>query len=194
VDHDRLALPHPGDVGPAAGRRDQPLVVGVRGTDDGHRQAAAAVRLDEEVLAGDLVPRVLPERIAQRRRLGDRKPAGRLLIRGCRADEDVLPGASLEDVEILLDLIRGEGEEFGDDVILRAGHRLAHCCRIPDVGDELADAFWKSPAGGAAVEDGHLVSLLDRSPHAGCADRAGAADVQDASCRHPTRLARARLS
>ncbi len=75
--------------------------------------------------------------IAQRRRLGDRKPARRLLIGRRRADEDVLAGAPLEEVEILLDVLRREGEEFGDDVVVGAGNRVARRGGIADIRDEL---------------------------------------------------------
>ena len=67
---------HPVDDGPAAVERQQRLVVGVGGPDDRRRQALFPVGPDQQVLAGDLVPRVLPEGVAQRRGLQHRQPAG----------------------------------------------------------------------------------------------------------------------
>ena len=62
--HDRLALPHPADRGPAAVQGDEGLVVGVRGPDDRGREPLRPVRGDQQVLAGDLVAGVPPERVA----------------------------------------------------------------------------------------------------------------------------------
>jgi hypothetical protein len=70
---DRLPSSHPIDRRPAAEKRHEGRIVGVRGADDGGREAAFAVGRDEQVLARDLVARVLPVRVAQRRRLGDRQ-------------------------------------------------------------------------------------------------------------------------
>ena len=65
--------------GPAALERDGCRVVGVRRPHDRDREAVRAVGGDEHVLARDLVARVLPERVAQRRRLADRQARDRLL-------------------------------------------------------------------------------------------------------------------
>ena len=68
-----LALAHPGEGRPAAVERHERPVVGVRRPHDRRREAVVAVGADEQVLAGDLVAGVLPERVAQRR--GLRRPA-----------------------------------------------------------------------------------------------------------------------
>jgi O-acetylserine/cysteine efflux transporter len=64
VHHDRPALPHPGHRGPAAVQRYQRPVVGVRGAHDRGGEVLVPVGPDEQVLAGDLVPGVLQERVA----------------------------------------------------------------------------------------------------------------------------------
>ena len=65
VHHHRLSGPQPGNVRPAAGQGNAGPVIGVGGPDDGDGEAILAVGLDQQILAGDLVPRVLPERIPQ---------------------------------------------------------------------------------------------------------------------------------
>ena len=57
-------------------------------------------RAISSVLAGDLVAGVLPERVAQRRRLDHRQARRRRLVGRGRADEHVLTGAPAEQLEV----------------------------------------------------------------------------------------------
>ncbi len=180
VDDDGAPGAHPRDIGPAAEGRQQPLVVGVRRPHDGHRQTALAVCGDEHVLARDLVARVLPERVAQRRRLGHRHPPRRLLVRGRRADEHVLPGASLEQLEVGGDVLGREGQELGDDVEPALAEGGAHRAGVPDIGLDELDLRRERASRGAAVEHRDLVPEGHRAAHARRADRSGTADVEDA--------------
>ena len=134
VHDDRLPGPHPRDVGPAAGGRDEGLVVGVRRPDDGRGEPVVAVRRDQQILAGDLVAGVLPVRVPQRCGLGDREPGGRLLVRGGRADEDVLPAAVAEPFDVGRDDIGGEGAELGDDIELLTAQGLVDGGLIAGIG------------------------------------------------------------
>jgi O-acetylserine/cysteine efflux transporter len=109
VHHDRPALAHPGQRGPAAVEGDERLVIGMRGPDDGGREPVVAVEPGEEVLAGDLVPGVPPERVAQRRGLQHRQPRRRGLVRRRGADEHVLADPPAQQVDVGLDLLWGEG-------------------------------------------------------------------------------------
>jgi hypothetical protein len=65
VHHYRLSGPHPGNVRPAAGQGNHGLVIGVGGSDDRGGEAILAVGLDQQILEGDLFPRVLPKRVPQ---------------------------------------------------------------------------------------------------------------------------------
>jgi O-acetylserine/cysteine efflux transporter len=120
VHHDRPALAHPGQGSPAAVEGDQRLVVGMRGPDDRGREPLAAVQADEQVLAGDLVPGIPPERVAQRRGLQHRQPGGRGLVSGRRADEHVLSGPPAQQVDVGLDVLGREGDPVDDRVELEA--------------------------------------------------------------------------
>jgi drug/metabolite transporter (DMT)-like permease len=64
VHHNGLALAHPADRCPAAVQGDEGLVVGVRGPDDRGREPLRAIGRHQQVLAGDLVAGVPPERVA----------------------------------------------------------------------------------------------------------------------------------
>src|SRR5665647_462410 len=67
VYHHRLRGPHSCDVSPTAGQGNAGPVIGVGGPDDGDGEVVLAVGLDQQILAGDLVPRILPKRIPQGR-------------------------------------------------------------------------------------------------------------------------------
>ncbi len=92
--------------------------------------------------------------------------------------------------QILLHVLGGEREELRHDVELGPADDRAHRVGIPHVRDELADAARERPARGPAVEHGHIVTALERTAHARSADGPGSADVQDASTRHRSTLAR----
>jgi O-acetylserine/cysteine efflux transporter len=118
VHHDRPALAHPGQRGPAAVERDEGLVVGVRGPHDGGREPLGAVEPGEEVLAGDLVAGVPPERVAQRRGLQYWQPRRRRLVSRRGADEHVLADPPAQQVDVGLDLLWREGDPVDDGVEL----------------------------------------------------------------------------
>ena len=119
VHDDRPAAAHAGraSVGsPSRRSRSAGRVVGVRRAHDRRREAALAPGAHEHVLAGDLVPRVLPERVLERRRLRDEAASGRLLVGGGRADEHVLPACAARRAAVALDLLGGEGDPVHDRV------------------------------------------------------------------------------
>jgi len=71
VDDNRLAFTHPFDNLPAShfavnAQRDAALVVGMAWPDYGNGESAFTVFCRQEILAGDFIPRVRPERVCQR--------------------------------------------------------------------------------------------------------------------------------
>src|ERR1035441_11060954 len=69
----------------------------------------------KDLLACDLVARVLPVRVHRGRRLGDHPVRRRFLVHRCRADEHVLAGAG-KDPDVLLDLARFVTDPLDEDV------------------------------------------------------------------------------
>ena len=189
VDDDLPALTHPPQHGPAAVEGHQRPVVGVRGPHDRDREALLPVRGDQQLLARDLVPRVLPERVAQRRGLHDRQTRRRCLIGRRGADEDVLPGTPAEQIEIGPDVLRREREPIDDRVKLQIADRVPDRRRIPDVPLKDPHLRRQRPSRGLpTVEDVQLDSALHRQPRAGGADHPAAAEEQDRQGAHPTSL------
>ena len=143
VHDDLLALAHPFDDGPSTVERNRRAVVGVRGTHDRHRQVPLAVRRHQQVLTGDLVPAVLPVRVAQGGRLADRETRRRSLVRGRGTDEHVLPRPSFEQVEVGTHVVGCEGHPVDDDVELPIAEHIAdrarrRGCRLPAVRPRAA--------------------------------------------------------
>ncbi|GAA1679605.1 hypothetical protein GCM10009830_28330 [Glycomyces endophyticus] len=181
VDDDGLAGAHPLDDGPAAVEGQQGLVVGVGGPHDGGGEAVLAVGGGEDVLALDLVAGVLPERVAQRRGLGDGQVRGRGLVGRGRGDEEVLPGAAGEELDVAADLLGGEHDPVDDGVEGAVAEDGAHGRGVAGVGGEDFGAVGDgSLAGAAAVEDGDVEALGDGLADAGGGDPAGPADEQHA--------------
>ena len=157
------------------------MVVGVRRPHDGHREAAVPVGGDQPVLAGDLVPGVLPVRVAERRRLGHRHPGRGLLVRGRGADEHVLAGAVGEAVDVGADVVGGEGAELRHRVERAVAEGPVDGRAVGRVGLQQLDLLREgSGAGPATVQDRDPMTLLHGQLHAARADHAAAADEQDA--------------
>jgi hypothetical protein len=106
-------------------------VVGVRRADDGRGEAMVSVSVDEHVLAPDLVARVLPEEVAQRRRLRDRQASGRALVCRRGTDEDIPAGTTAEQLEVGAHVLRHGHDPFGHGVELQVPQRLARRRRGP---------------------------------------------------------------
>ncbi|MCY1213746.1 hypothetical protein D9M72_255410 [compost metagenome] len=180
MDQHRQARPHPVDVRPAAQKGDLGAVVCVRGADHRDREAVVAVRPHQQVLAGDFVPRILPEGVAQRRRLKDRQPGGRFLVGGSGTDEHVLAGPAGKLLDGGRGMLRGERNEVRHGVEGAAPQRLAHGRAVPDIGGDHFCAFRRGPAGRfPSVEDGQPVAQRDGVFCRRRADHAGSADEQD---------------
>ena len=112
VDDNGLALEQPVGQGIAARRQRhrEVVVIGVGRAHDGGGKALLPVRLDEQFLARDLVARVGPVGVVERRRLGDDVVGGRRLVRGRGADEDVLLDLAREERYVARDVVRAERE------------------------------------------------------------------------------------
>ena len=160
------------------------------GPHDRGREARVAVGGDQQVLAGDLVPGVLPERVAQRRRLGHRHPRRRLLVRRRGADEHVLPDPAGEQLDVGGDVVGQEGAELRHGVELAVTDGGVDRGGVGGVRDQRLDLVGQvAGAALAAVHHGDLMAAGHRQPHAGGADHATAADEEDASGSHPGILA-----
>ena len=190
VHDDRLALAHPAQRRPAPVQGDQGRVVGVRGAHDRGREAFFPVRPDQQVLAGDLVPGVRQERVAQRRGLQDRQAGGRCLVGGGGADEHVLPGAAAEGIDVGLHVPGGERDPVHDRVELTVPEQLADLVRIPGVPVQHPRRGRERAGPGLPPGDHRQVdALVHRQPGTRRADHAGTAEEKDPQAAHPASLA-----
>jgi hypothetical protein len=147
---------------------------GVRGTHIGPGQIAPL----HQILAGDLGLAVGPVGIDGGRRLGGHVGEGMLLVDRSRGDEDVLAGATGEDVDVLLHLWRGEHQELRHHIPigpaqLRVGRGIGH------VAGDGGDARRQGRVALAAIEDRDLVAGFDRAFDTRQRDLPRAADEQD---------------
>ena len=130
-------------------------VVGVRRAHDRRREACPRGRRDSSVLAGDLVPGVLPVRVAAAASIRSPAPAGRRLIRRGGADEDILAGPTAEKVQIGLYVLGGVGHPVHDHVELPIAQRLPHRGAVADVAaEESPRRHPVGDRGGAPIEHG----------------------------------------
>ena len=183
VDDDLLARLHAGDMGVTAFENDAGLVVGVRGTDDRVGELLLCPGGLKEFLAGDLVARILPVRIAERRLLGDGHRGGRRLVGRGGADENELPHPPAEKVEADGEVFRNEADPVHDRIELHAPEGGLRLGGIADVGVNLphARAFARRDrrTGPAAVQVPEFDAALERQSRARGTDDAGAADEKD---------------
>ena len=187
VDDDLLAPSHPRHRRPAAVERHQRPVVGVRGPHDRHRKALLPVGGREQVLAGDLVAGVLPERVAQRSGLHDRKACRRCLVGGCGADEHVLPGPPAEQVHVGADVDGSEGQPVDDRIELLVAERLLHRPGVSDVGAHNPHLRrQRTGLGLPPVQHLQLDTPLHRKPRAGGADHTAPPNEQHLEGTHPS--------
>jgi hypothetical protein len=116
----------------------------------------------------------------QRGRLDDRERDDGLAIGRRRADEDVLPGATGERLDVGGDLLRGERPEVHHrvEVPLADGRRDAR--GVAGIADHVLRAVDRRARRlDPAIEQGQLVPLVDGKAAAGGTDDAVAADEQD---------------
>jgi hypothetical protein len=130
VNHHRLALAHAVDHGVAAVAGEQRAVVGVRRPHHGEGEFFATVGGEQRFLAGDLVARIFPDGIVERRGLGDRQALRWRLIGRRGADEHELAGATAEQVEVEGDVLGREGDEVDHHVEFQIAKRRARRRRI----------------------------------------------------------------
>ena len=112
------------------------VAVGERRADDRDREAVLAVRPHQALLAGDLVPRVVPERVRERRVLANEPVAERLLVGARGADEDELVGPVAKEPQVALDVLGGVRDPVHHDVEPVAGQRSLGRRLVAQVGDE----------------------------------------------------------
>ena len=183
--HDDLrAAPHARDDGvrfpPAVDHeRNQPVAVGQRGPDDDAGECFLAQRRHQRVLRRDLVARILPERIHQRRVLADDVIQQRLLIGAGRADEDVLAGAAPEERDVALDVGGVVSDPVDHGVEVQTFDCSLHLGRVLDVGLDPFSTGWNGGGFLTAVEQVELDAALERQPGRGDADVARPADEEN---------------
>ena len=119
---------------------NRPLVIGMAGTDNGHREAFLPILFHQELLAGNLVPGVFPVRIGQRRTFRDAVIGRGRLISGSGTDIDILAGFAAEEPVIPLHLVPGETDELTDRVKAHVLQQSRHIRLPADVRDDLPDA------------------------------------------------------
>lgn len=116
----------------------------------------------------------------QTRLLGDRHRGGRLLVRGGRADEEVLLERATDRVERVGQLRRRVGEEVRDDVDTALGDGRSQAALVADVRRHHVDLRGNGTVAAPSVDDGDLVARGARGTDACGADRAGAAEEEHA--------------
>ena len=174
------ALEHlPGSLCAVYAKGHFALIVGVAWTHDGDGEAVFSVLMHQVFLTGDLIARVLPVRIAQRRALGDQVIGERLLISGCGRDKDILPGSAAEEAEIARGMLRRIADKIAYAVKF---HALKGGCGsgfIVDIRDDGLDAGGQFFAAAAAVEQIEFpLRVLCQKAGDGHADGSGSADKQ----------------
>ena len=179
-DDDLLAGAHPRDGGvgqlPAVdAERDLRVAISERRPDDRHRKPGLAILAHQPLFAGDLVPRVIPERVGERRVFANDPVAERLEVGAGRADEDELAGPVAKEPDVALDIFWCECDPVHDGVEPVSGE-CAGCRRlVVCVGEDrgcAAGAVWVA----AAVQQVQVDAPLNRQPSGRGADETRAAD------------------
>ena len=161
VDDDGLAVQHPAQDLPGAlvtvdADRDGTVAIGVARPDDGHRETLLPVFIHQEILTGDLVAGILPERIGQRRSFIDERTHHRLLVSRSGADIDVLRRLSAEKPPVAFHLAGNEADEIGHAVPGLAFQQGCDRCFIADVCVDDADAGGNGLVAVPPVQQGKL--------------------------------------
>ncbi len=180
MDHHRPAGPHSCNVGPAAGEGNLRVVVGVGRPDDCHREPMVPVGPHQQFLTGNLLLRVLPVRVPERRGFTDRQVCRRLLVRRRRTDEHELACPALEELQIGRNMVRREGDEINDDVKPPGAERSSGGCRIPNIRDHhfrtIRDRVLRRIP---TVQEGQRVPDGDGALRRGSTDHARPTDEKD---------------
>ena len=113
------------------------LTIRVAGTYDGGRESVLAILLHQQRLTGNLVPRVLPVGVGQRRALRDDMAAGWLVIGRGRADIHILARATTEESDVTLHLRGQESDKLTHGIKHRVAYLAQHFRLVVDVADHL---------------------------------------------------------
>ena len=181
VDDDLLPLQHPLENSVAAlaavdAQGHIPVVVGVAGPDDGHGELMLPVGLHQHLLAGDLVPGVLPVGIGQGGALGDAVVHDGLVVGGGGADVEVLTGLPLKQPDVPLHLLRNKADELTDTVKVPSLQNLGYGLLVVDVRLDPVGLLGHFGLSTAPIQQMHLPAHLHQKTGDGHADGAGAAD------------------
>ncbi len=162
VDHQRKPATQPmqGSEIDTKSRRNPGVAVGERGPHDGDRESVPSVCLHEELLGGNLLLRVLPKRVGERRFLVDDVVLRRLLVDRGRADEHVLPDLAGEHLHIGGRLCRVEHDPVDHHVERFGSQRLRHGAPVVEVAVDGAHAGRQVDPAQAPVEMHQLDAAL----------------------------------
>ena len=148
-------------------------------SDDGDREALVAIVAHKQVLAGDLVARVLPVRIYERCSLVDDVAGRRLGVCRSAADIHKLLGLALEEAIVALQLFWYEANEIAHAVEAHSLELLGHICLVVDVGHDGLYVGRNLLGIGAAVDKVELEAAVGcKLSGNGTADGAGTTDKE----------------
>src|SRR5690606_9267722 len=175
----RFSPPDAVDGRVAAVEREQSAIVGMGGPHNCDGKTLITVSPHERFFAGYLVARVLPERVFQRRLLGDRKTCRRLLIGRRGTDEDKLARAAAKKGKIYGNMLRREGDPVDNHVESVVAQRFADSRRFAYVANQdFGLRRNRAMTGLPSVEKIEIDSLLDRQRATIRAKYAATADKQ----------------
>ena len=183
VDDDGLDLLHPPDdlIAPVFAmhpQRDIALIIGMAGANDGHGEVLLPVGAHQDLLAGDLIPGILPVGIGQSGALGDAVVLGRLVIGGGGAGVQILPRPAGKQPDIPLHLRRHKADKLAHAVKTHLPQRRPDCRLVVHVRADQVHTLRHLGIAGAAVEQINLPPLPGQQPGHRQADGASAADQQ----------------
>ncbi len=183
--HDHLLpAPHPVDDRVALavdGRGNARLAVGVCRSHDRRRDTGFAA---EEVFGGDLVGRVLPAWVPERRIFDQRVKRRRLLVDGRRADQHVLGDVPREELDVRRDMLGRERNPVDDDVEALIAQRSHNGGPVASVGMDRTRVTRHVAL--SAVEQREVDAALCEQLRHGERDVAGAANRENAHAHDVT--------
>ena len=177
----RPALQHTPEHLPAALRTMKPhgnlaLAVGMARTDNRHRKSLRTIIVHQPLLTRNLVARILPVGISQRRALTDKIMPHRLVTGRCRTDKDILARAATKQPEVALHLLSPEAHKLAHGIKHHITQQTVHRRLIMDVGHHQPHPLGKLLPPMTTVEHPHIVPLRSQLPSHRTANRTRSAN------------------
>ena len=144
-------------------KRNAALVIRMARPDDRDGKSRFTVLAHQILLAGNLIPRILPMGIGKRGAFGDAEIRRRLMIGGSRADIDILISSALEQSDIPLDLFHPESDELRNHIKLLIAKLLLYFLFAVHIRNDGMHTFRDRPVPVSAVQKPYLpVGLLNQ--------------------------------